>query len=216
MSRKKRKKNKSKIVIIAVILMVIGILIWRENQRIVVCIDAGHGGNDVGSVSSDKKRYEKDDNLEVALKVKEELEKQNVKVILTRSDDTYMSLEDRCRKANFRCVDLFVSIHRNSGKSGDGVEIWISKDKKEEDTNLANSILEELEKTNIQSNRGVKSGTSENNETDYFVNKNTNMPSCLVELGFITNKKDNQLLDDNLEEYAEAIARGIIRNIEDK
>ena len=42
------------------------------------------------------------------------------------------------------------------------------------------------------------------------------MPSCLIELGFISNEKDNQLLDDNLEEYAEAIAEGILKTIENE
>ena len=184
-----------------------------ENQKVIVCIDAGHGGKDAGSVSSNGKRYEKDDNLKIALQVKKELEKQDVKVILTREEDTFVSLQNRCKIANWRMADLFVSIHRNSSKSGDGVEIWINNERDETSEKLANDILNGLEKTKIQSNRGVKTGTSENNGSDYFVNKNTKMPSCLIELGFISNKKDNQLLDENLEEYAKAISRGILQNL---
>ena len=167
-----------------------------------------------GSVSTDNKRYEKDDNLEVALQVKKELEKHNVRVVLTRKDDTFVTLENRCRMANLRRADLFVSIHRNSSKNGDGVEIWVSQESDEISEKLANDILSHLEKVGIQSNRGVKSGTSENKGSDYFVNKNTKMPSCLIELGFISNAKDNQLLDENLEEYAKAISLGILQNIE--
>lgn len=166
-----------------------------------------------GSVSSDSKRYEKDDNLKLALAVKKELEKQEVKVILTRDDDTFVSLEKRCQMANLRGADLFVSFHRNSAKSGEGVEIWISNENDDISEKLATDILSELQKTNIQSNRGVKSGTSDNNGGDYFVNHNTKMPSCLIELGFISNSKDNKLLDENLENYAKAIAKGILQNL---
>lgn len=169
-----------------------------------------------GSIASNGKRYEKEDNLEVALKVKKELEKHDVKVVLTRKDDTSVSLENRCRIANLRRADLFVSIHRNSSKSGNGVEIWISQEKDETSEKLATDILNQIEKVGIQSNRGVKNGTSENNGSDYFVNKNTKMPSCLIELGFISNSKDNQLLDENLEKYARAITMGILQNIEQK
>lgn len=169
-----------------------------------------------GSVSSNNKRYEKDDNLKVALQVKNELEKQDIKVILTRNDDAFVSLEKRCQIANLRQADLFVSIHRNSSQSGDGVEIWMSQKKDAISESLATDILNELEKVEIQSNRGVKVGTSENNGSDYFVNKNTKMPSCLIELGFISNSKDNQLFDENLEEYAKAIASGILKNIKQK
>lgn len=167
----------------------------------------------LGSVSSDGKRYEKNDNLDIVLQVKKELEKQNVKVVLTRSDDSYVSLENRCKIANWRRADLFVSLHRNSSTSGNGVEIWISNESDETSEKLANDILNELEKTNIQSNRGVKNGTSDNNGGDYFVNRNTKMPSCLIELGFISNAKDNELLDENLEEYAKAISIGILQNL---
>ena len=78
---------------------------------------------------------------------------------------------------------------------------------------MANDILNELSQTKIQTNRGVKNGTSDNNGSDYFVNRNTKMPSCLIELGFISNTKDNELLDENLEEYAKAISLGILQNL---
>lgn len=185
-----------------------------ENQKVIVCIDAGHGGKDAGSVSANNKRYEKDDNLQMALAVQKELEKHDIKVILTRENDTFVTLQKRCQIANFRRADLFVSIHRNSSESGNGVEIWVKTQENELDEKLANSILDELAKTKIQTNRGIKQGTSENEGNDYYVNKNTKMPSCLIELGFISNQKDNQLLDENRENYAKAIANGILQNIQ--
>lgn len=214
--RKKRSKNRVKGIILAIILLVIVGLIIHERQKVMVCIDAGHGGKDAGSVSSNGKRYEKEDNLRIALRVKEKLEAQGISVILTREDDTFVSLGNRCKIANWRGADLFVSLHRNSSEKGNGVEIWVSEESDEISEKLALDILTNLEKVGIQQNRGVKSGTSENNGSDYFVNRNTKMPSCLIELGFISNAKDNELLDENLEEYAEAIAKGILQNLKEK
>lgn len=167
-----------------------------------------------GSISSNGKRYEKDDTLEMALKVKKELEKQGVRVVMTRNEDEFVTLQNRCKKANWVMADLFISIHRNSSESGDGVEVWISSGENEKSSKLASSILEKIDQVGIQTNRGVKTGTSENSEGDYFVNQNTKMPSCLIELGFISNKKDNELWDKNADQYAKAIAEGIVQNLE--
>ena len=60
----------------------------------------------------------------------------------------------------------------------------------------------------------MKYGTINSENSNYYVLNNTNMTSCLIELGFISNDKDNKLLDENIEEYAKAIAEGIIENID--
>lgn len=80
---------------------------------------------------------------------------------------------------------------------------------------LASSIMSHLENTKIGSNRGIKHGTIEGENKDYYVLKNTNMPSCLIELGFISNEQDNQLLDKNKKEYAKAIADGIVETVKE-
>lgn len=69
-----------------------------------VCIDAGHGGYDVGATNGE--RYEKDDNLRLAKAVEAELKARGINTIMTRSDDTYVSLEDRCKTANKKKADL--------------------------------------------------------------------------------------------------------------
>ena len=173
----------------------------------VVCIDAGHGGNDVGATSDG--RNEKDDNLRLAQAVKTQLEAKGIRTVMTRDDDSYVSLSDRCKKANRSRADLFVALHRNSAKSGSGVEIWVNSDPSETDNKLADNILIYVDRVGISQNRGVKSGYVGGADKDYYVNKNTKMPSCLVEMGFITNKEDNELFDENLNEYANAIAQGI-------
>ena len=202
------------LIVASLLVFIILIVIVKNDNKIVVCIDAGHGGDDVGAILD--KRYEKDDTFEIAKLVKKYLKKQNVKVIMTRKKDKSVSLEERCKIANNKKADFFVSIHRNSAKTGNGIEIWCNSSKREEDTNLANTILEKLQNTEIQKNRGVKYGTINGENSDYYVLKNTNMPSCLIELGFITDEKDNQLLDSHKKEYAKAIADGVIQTIENK
>lgn len=81
-----------------------------------VVLDAGHGGKDTGAVSKDKKTLEKNLTLDIVKRL-ERLIKDNypdVKVVLTRSDDTYISLDDRGNIANKNKADLFISIHINS------------------------------------------------------------------------------------------------------
>lgn len=178
-----------------------------------VCIDAGHGGEDGGSTSWDETRYEKDDNLRISMFVKAELEKLGVDVLMTRSTDEFVSLDDRCQMANDAKVDLFVSLHRNSAAEGNGVEIWVSNKEIFEDTLLGQNIIDALEKVGVSENRGVQFGYIGKPTYNYQVNYDTDMPSCLVELGFITNDDDNKLFDDNLNEYSKAIAEGIYKTL---
>ena len=207
------KKNiKILLVAIVIILLFVVIMLINNSNKVIVCIDEGHGGDDVGAIL--EKRYEKNDTLDVAKLVKKYLKKQNIKVIMTRKNDKSVSLEERCKIANKRKADFFVSIHRNSAETGNGVEIWCNSAKRDADTELANSIMNKLESSKIQQNRGIKYGTISGQDSDYYVLKNTDMPSCLIELGFISNVQDNKLLDDNINSYAKAIADGIVETIE--
>ncbi len=193
------------IIIISIILIIISTNLVKKDDKIVICLDAGHGGSDVGAVLEN--RHEKDDTLNIAKLVKQYLEEQNIRVIMTREKDVNVTLYERCKIANKKKADLFISIHRNSATTGNGIEIWVNSKKESKDIKLANSILNNLEKTKIQNNRGIKYGTIKGENTDYYVLTNTHMPSCLIELGFITDSKDNELLDNNVENYAKAIAK---------
>ncbi len=178
-----------------------------------VCIDPGHGGDDAGATYSSKSRLEKNDNLALALKVKAELEKADVKVIMTRETDTAVSLKNRCKKANKGRADLFVSLHRNSSSDGTGLEVWIKDKPSDKEKQLAQDIVDSLETASGLQNRGVKSGYRNSTGNNYYVNANTNMPSCLVEVGFISNEKDNKNFDKNIDAYAKSIADAIIKNL---
>ena len=177
-----------------------------------VVIDAGHGGDDGGCSDYNETRLEKDDNLRMSLEVASILEEMGFEVILTRDDDTFVGLQDRCDLANEQNAELFVSIHRNSATDGSGVEIWVSNKEPEEDTLLAQNIMDALADVGVSDNRGVRFGYIGDSTSNYFVNSVTEMPSCLIEMGFITEDIDNELFDKNFYAYAQAIADGIYKS----
>ncbi len=181
-----------------------------------VCIDPGHGDYDVGTTSLDGSRLEKDDNLAIGLKVRDFLEEAGAVVVMTREDDTFLSLEERCQLANRTSSDLFVSLHRNS-YDGDisGIEVWVHNKEPEKDTTLAQDIMKALDETNIADDRGVQYGYVGLPNDNYYVNAETKMPSCLLEMGFLTDETDNKLFDENIDSYAQAIANGIIQSAKD-
>lgn len=186
------------------------------DNSVLICLDAGHGGEDVGCENTETLRYEKDDNLRLTLAVRDKIENtyENAEVLLTRSDDTFIGLSQRCVIANEAGADLFVSIHRNSAEDGCGIEIWVNNAEPVNDTMLAYNILTSLESAGIQQNRGVQYGFRGDSTQNYRVNAETTMPSCLVEMGFISNEQDNAYFDDKLDQYAQAIADGIMKTAE--
>ena len=177
-----------------------------------VCIDPGHGGNDGGSTDNSGARLEKTDCIAISTRVQERLEQMGVKVIMTRQEDETVNLDERCEIANSSDADLFVSIHRNSF-DGDiaGVETWVNNAEPEYDIKLAENILAGIEKVGVTENRGVHYGYIGDSDINYYVNTDTVMPSCLVEMGFLTSDEDNELFDQKLDEYADAIADGIVK-----
>ncbi|WP_373140135.1 N-acetylmuramoyl-L-alanine amidase family protein [Beduini massiliensis] len=181
----------------------------------VVCLDAGHGGDDVGAEYNG--RYEKDDDLTITLAVKKELESLGVEVILTRSQDISMDNAPRAEYANLYDAAVLVSIHRNyyeGYEAVNGIEAWINSQFLQEDELLAAAILEVIEEAVPKSTiRGVKGGTMDG-EGNYTINRVAQMPSCILELGFISSDYDNTLLDTYFSDYAAAIAQGIYTYIQ--
>src|SRR5262249_31146958 len=98
-------------------------------KEVDIILDAGHGGNDHGAESQmgDAKISEKDLTLQTALELKEALIKQNLKVLLIRDDDFYLTLPERTRLANFTGGELFLSLHMNSSpqSSAHGYQLFI-------------------------------------------------------------------------------------------
>ena len=184
-----------------------------------VCIDAGHGAHDTGAVLETEEgvvRQEKDDNLWLAQLVQKELEAYGVKVIMTREDDSFLELYDRTQLANSMDVDALISFHRNAyylnGKMNSrvkGVEIWIHSSRPTEARQLANRMLDAILAVGGMEDRGVRYGSMTDYNEDYAINRRATMPSMIIEMGFISNEKDNEAYDANGEAYAKAMAKEI-------
>ena len=181
-----------------------------------VCIDAGHGGTDSGATCFETQRVEKDDNLTFALLLRRELRQIGIGVVMTRTDDTTLSLEERVAIAESTNCDLYICVHRNSGNGvTGGVEIWIDDDMNTWEMYLGSNIMTRLEQVGIQENLGVKGGSAgEEVNVDYYVNSHTSMPSCLLELGYIDNVEDNSLFTQRQVQYAQATAQGIATTLD--
>ncbi|MBQ8965373.1 N-acetylmuramoyl-L-alanine amidase [Ruminococcus sp.] len=186
--------------------------------ELTVCIDAAHGGFDKGTEDGSG-RAEKDDTLKIAQALKEHLEGCGVKVVMTREDDSYLTVEQRSSIANSQGADLTISIHRSSsevpGSDLHGFEAWIHSAQPEMDKAFAGKIMSKLQEMGISENKGVHVGYPEDKTADYPINEKTSMPSILLDMGYVTSDIDNQLLDANLEAYARAIGNGIIETAVD-
>ncbi|RPK05235.1 N-acetylmuramoyl-L-alanine amidase AmiC precursor [Bacillus subtilis] len=169
-----------------------------------VYIDAGHGGEDSGAVGNGL--FEKDINLAVSEHVTDKLKAEGAHPVASRSDDHFLTLEDRVAKASANQADLFVSIHVNSGvASASGTETYFQSDYEAENSRrLAADIQSHLISSLQTRDRGVK-------ESDFYVITYSQMPSVLAELGFITNSSDADKLgnEDYQQKAADAIVNGI-------
>ena len=214
----KRRKNKRKkkirkyttlLVLVLIAVLAVGIFINKDariRSRGIIFIDAGHGGIDGGSKVGS--RLEKNDTLKISLAIKDDLQKMGFKVYMSRTDDTDVDREERGRMANKAKANFMVSIHRNRAEEGDGVEIYIPSSNNAKSKILASKIMKELTAKGF-SRREIRAGTLVSKDEDYDENRIPTMPSCLVEVGFMQNKHDNELFDQGMEDNALAIATGI-------
>ena len=188
----------------------IGDDIMDNLKKYTIVIDQGHGGNDPGAVDKEEESQgdfiltiEKDLNKRVGDKVIAKLKALQANVVVTRPDDKSVSLGERCRIANNSKAHLFVSIHFNAGScQASGIETFIYRDSKNPITKkLGENLQSEFIKDAGLKNRGLKT-------SGFYVLKNTNMPAALIEVGFITNTKEEQII--NKEEIQDKIATSIV------
>lgn len=177
---------------------------------VTVCLDAGHGGYDTGCTVDELKESEQ--NLSLALAVQQEMERRGITVILTRSDDTYISLEERAELANSAGADYFISLHRNSAAAAEasGIEIWYSSAASETTKVLAAEAEAALVEAGVSNDRGAHSGSQSDPNEDYAVCRLTQMPAILIEMGFMTSSEDNGLFLSNQQVYAKALADAVV------
>lgn len=168
-----------------------------------VFLDAGHGGSDPGA--SGNGLTEKSLTLDIAKRVQKLLESNGFIVIMSRTTDKYLSLSERTNQANKANADIFVSIHINAG-GGTGIETWkMNNGPNASKSNiLASELQEEMIKETKERDRGVKDG-------NLHVNRESKMPSSLVEIGFIDTKSDADKLKQS--SFLQKAAKGIFNGI---
>ena len=171
-----------------------------------VFLDAGHGGKDPGALGNGLR--EKDINLSVALKIGDVLKSHGVDVGYSRTTDVFVELQDRTTMANNFGADVFVSIHCNAfhDSSAQGVETY-SYPGSVSGRDLAKAIQDSIVASGVYTvNRGIKTA-------NFAVLRQTNMPAALVELAFITNPQDADILRNRQDDLALAVAKGILNNL---
>ncbi len=224
------KSLKNKIKLVLAFLAVLGIIVISqklseyvastrvESEEICVVVDAGHGADDPGKVGVNNV-LEKDLNLQIAKKVKYNLEKAGVSVIMTREDDQgfydntasnkkVADMEKRVELINGTKPEVVVSIHQNSYSDGSvkGAQVFYYANSKEGEA-LATLMQEELRTFDSENTRQIKA-----NDTYYMLRK-TEVPTIIVECGFLSNAKEAEKLtqEDYQESVAQAICSGIIK-----
>ena len=169
-----------------------------------VVIDAGHGGHDFGGIQG-QKVLEKVVALDVAKRVRRQLDSAGFRTVMTRTNDTFVSLGQRVAIANAHPDAIFVSIHFNAApRSGArGIETFYCTTSSKP---VADRIQRELVASSRTENRGVK-------HAEFYVLQKSGIRAALTECGFLTNPEDAALAvkSSYRQRLAEAIAQGVGR-----
>ena len=194
-------------------------------SQIRIALDPGHGGSDLGAVRDSF--VEKKLTLEITKKLKEELSRRNLQeVFLTRDSDVSVSLKERSDLANKFAADVFISLHANTSNSSQisGMEFYFNSSAfKETDSDRSAvtnvEVLEQIKndfkhydktRKSLMLSKNIKAKTEAAVEKSvikrapFYVIENTEMPSILIELGFLSNRRDAKKLSS--EEYQRTIA----------
>ncbi len=169
----------------------------------VIVLDAGHGGEDPGAVGSSKQYTEAVLNLILARKIQRQLEELGATVIMTRTEDTEVLLDDRARLTMETKPDLFLSIHRNASTSSSarGYQNFyfypFSKALGDAVSNTAGSLFSEVREVEWY---------------PYYVCRVSCCPAILTENGFMTNRDDLEWIktDNANNQCATATVAGIV------
>lgn len=187
-----------------------------KSQKMTIVLDPGHGGSDPGKIGVNDVE-EKAVNLAIAEMAQELLKKEKIDVVMTREEDTMLAGQDgkvtkvgdmkaRVAMINKTAPVLAVSIHQNSyhQEGVKGAQVFYYSHS-EEGKKAAELMQEALLGLNPDNNRKEKA-----NDT-YYLLKRTEVPTIIVECGFLSNWEEAELLKDK--EYQENVAEAIVEGI---
>jgi N-acetylmuramoyl-L-alanine amidase len=174
-------------------------------RGLTIVVDAGHGGHDIGAPG--KQSVEKNHALDIALRLRKELDKRGATVLMTRDGDYFVSLQGRVDFANSRRADLFISCHIDAapGSTATGSTTYYYSAISQP---FAREVQNELAKASGLKSKGII-------QRKLFVTRKTWMPSVLTESCYISNPREEKLLlDPNFRQrLANGMAQGIANYI---
>lgn len=181
----------------------------RSKSKAIICIDASRGGSDAG-YTSEGHTSEKELNLAIAQKIGDTLESAGYKVVYTRSDDSSLTIEDRITALNAQKADYLISIQMNSSSDSLSKGYSIFTQPNEKMIQLAKELASTMSSINLSQFEGIDSDHYENFPILY----DSQIPSILLELGYLSNSDDYSKLID--ETFQQKIADAITQSFLDK
>ncbi|OLP65415.1 hypothetical protein BACPU_15030 [Bacillus pumilus] len=168
-----------------------------------IVLDPGHGGKDSGTIGADG-AFEKNLTIKTAHLLAGKLRASGATVYLTRSDDTFISLQSRVATSHYRNADAFISLHYDSfmDPSVRGSTAYYYQASK--DQSLATNVHQEVAKRSQIPDRGVEFG-------DYFVIRENHRPSLLYELGYLSNPQEEAIIYSA--SYQERVTEGMTEGL---
>lgn len=159
-----------------------------KNKKMTIVIDAGHGGKDHGAEINDE--LESKIVESIAKKIKALNGNEDLKIILLREDDSFVSLSDRVNKVNEINPDLLISLHLNASKNSNenGVNAYVSSQNEfyEKSLETANKLI-----YTISNDKLAKGGVKDAN---FYIIKNSKCPALILEVGYLSNENDKSYI----------------------
>jgi len=172
-----------------------------------VTIDPGHGGDDPGAKSSSASLMEKDITLELGKILKSKLENENIKTLLLRENDHFVSLKSRIELVYKSKAQMNITIHLNNShdRTRTGFTTFYQEHNQKSEI-LDRLIHEELNQLNLLQDNGSYSGP-------FYMLSESPIPSVIIDLGYISNSDDVQTITDKTNQItlSESISKAIKR-----
>ncbi len=194
----------------------------------IIIIDAGHGGEDGGTQSSDG-TLEKKINLEISLKINEELLGRGFTTVLTRDGDYMIYDESSSTQREKKISDIhnrmkiveesgnciLLSIHQNYFKESkySGTQVFYSKNNPD-----SKILADEIQKSVVSALQPDNTRQIKESGTDIYLLYHSKVPSVMVECGFMSNEAESERLKDEVyqQQMAGTIVSGLIKHLESK